>query len=107
MAAEPVQHVPFWLQVASIALAPILAVVGVAVGAHLNRQREHDKWLREERLRAYTDLLAIAHDMKDSLGPNVHSAMLDKDLALLSHPSLNDTKRLKSIVERIYLLGTN
>ena len=43
-----------------IIVGVVVSVVGTIVGARVNRTNEHQRWLREERLIVYTDLLAIS-----------------------------------------------
>jgi hypothetical protein len=50
--------VPFWLQVASVVLAPVLGLAGVGAGAALTSKGEHRRWVREERLRVYADFVS-------------------------------------------------
>lgn len=49
--------VPFWVQVVSIAVAPILGFVGVAVGVLLKDRSDHKASLRAERRTAYISFL--------------------------------------------------
>lgn len=49
---------PFWLQIASVALAPVLGLAGVLAGAALTSSGEHQRWVREERLRVYSDFVS-------------------------------------------------
>lgn len=46
--------------IAGGAIAGAFLIVGTILGAWLNRTTEHTRWLRQERLNAYTDLLAIS-----------------------------------------------
>ncbi len=41
-------------------IAGSFLVIGTILGTWLNRSTEHQRWLRQERLSVYTDLLAIA-----------------------------------------------
>jgi len=49
--------VPFWLQIVTIVLAPVLALAGVGFGARLTRSGEEMQWLRNSRLQAYNSFL--------------------------------------------------
>lgn len=48
---------PFWLQVASVAAAPILGLTGALYGAYRSDRAKRQEWFRERRLTAYTDVL--------------------------------------------------
>jgi hypothetical protein len=49
--------VPFWLQLLSILLAPLLGLIGVTYGSVLARSAEHRRWVREEKLKAYAEFV--------------------------------------------------
>jgi hypothetical protein len=52
---------PTVLALLSIFGGVILTIIAGALGALIQHQREHSKWLRDQRLRVYTEFLA-AHD---------------------------------------------
>jgi hypothetical protein len=45
---------PLWIQVGTVVIAPMVALVGVGIGARLTRSGEEIHWLRDARLKAYT-----------------------------------------------------
>jgi hypothetical protein len=45
--------VPLWLQIITIVVAPLLALMGVGLGVRLSRTAEERQWLRGSRLRSY------------------------------------------------------
>ncbi|WP_435120873.1 hypothetical protein [Amycolatopsis thermoflava] len=59
MLAQAAQQpgIPFWLQITTITLAPILGFAGVAVGVLLKDRSDHKASLRAERRAAYTGFL--------------------------------------------------
>lgn len=62
-AGEASNQVPFWLQVTSIALAPILGFLGVSVGVMMKDRSDRRNALRSDRLGAYMELLAVAAEL--------------------------------------------
>ena len=56
-AATP--QIPFWLQVLTVALAPILGFIGVAAGASFTEQNRRDAYVKDERRKVYQDYLEI------------------------------------------------
>jgi hypothetical protein len=49
--------VPFWLQILSIALAPLLGFAGVAIGVAFSERNRRDAYVKEERRKVYVDYL--------------------------------------------------
>jgi hypothetical protein len=56
-------EIPFWLQVAAVITAPLLAFAGVAYGAAWGSRSEHRRWLRTERLKSYTEFIGEAEEL--------------------------------------------
>jgi hypothetical protein len=52
---------PLWVQIVAIIVSPVLALIGVGVGARMSRSGEERKWLRDARLRAYTAYLSACN----------------------------------------------
>ena len=50
-------NVPFWLQILSIALAPLLGFAGVAIGVAFSERNRRDAYVKEERRKVYVDYL--------------------------------------------------
>lgn len=46
-----------WVQVVTILVAPVLALIGVGIGAHLTNSSQERQWLRDSRLQAYSAYL--------------------------------------------------
>ena len=63
-----------WIALAGALIAVILTLIGAAIGAGFQARREHMKWIRDQRLRAYADhlsatdnfLRAAQHDRDES-----------------------------------------
>jgi hypothetical protein len=51
--------VPFWLQIASIAAAPILGFVGVAIGVFVTEHNRRAAYVIEERKKVYLDFISM------------------------------------------------
>ena len=56
-AGNTVSSIPFWLQIVSIAAAPILGFVGVAVGVALNERNRRRAYFIEEKKKAYLEFI--------------------------------------------------
>ena len=52
-------NIPFWLQILSIALAPLLGFAGVAIGIGLNGRNSRSAYVKEQRRKVYVDYLEV------------------------------------------------
>lgn len=50
-------QVPFWLQILSIAAAPIVGFIGVAIGAAIAERNRRAAYLIDEKKKAYLDFM--------------------------------------------------
>lgn len=57
--AQVASQVPFWLQVFTVALSPVLGFVGVGVGAFIAELNRRDAYVKDERRKVYRDYLEI------------------------------------------------
>lgn len=58
-AAQVASQVPFWLQVLTVALAPILGFIGVGAGAFIAELNRRNAYVKDERRKIYQDYLEI------------------------------------------------
>jgi hypothetical protein len=56
-------QLPFWLQVVSIAAAPIFGFIGVAIGALMVERNRRAAYLTEERKKIYLDFISMLADV--------------------------------------------
>lgn len=52
-----------WIALAAGLAGVILTLIAAAVGAGIQARREHKKWLRDQRLRAYADALSASDNL--------------------------------------------
>lgn len=98
----------FWLQIATIAVSPVLALAGVGVGVKLTNSGEQRQWLRDARLQAYTAFLLACNtydissrQLEESLKSGARADQVSaRDEALRS---LGDVITCQ---ERVLLLGS-
>jgi hypothetical protein len=55
--ASATPQIPFWLQIVSIAVAPILGFLGVAIGVLLTERNRRAAYILEEKKRAYLEFI--------------------------------------------------
>jgi hypothetical protein len=52
-----------YVPIGAAALSGFVFIVVVFLGAWLGRKNEHARWVREQRLQAYTDWLGVLHEL--------------------------------------------
>jgi hypothetical protein len=67
--------VPFWLQILSIALAPVFGFAGVAIGVFLSERNRHSAYIKDERLKAYRHFLETSSQVTAFFTPRFSSAV--------------------------------
>src|SRR5690606_34628068 len=72
---------PMDTQVLGLVIAPVGALSGVAVGSWLSRRNEADRWLREQRLRLYVDLIDLVTAINRQFATEVAVSTLEADAA--------------------------
>jgi hypothetical protein len=70
------QTLPFWLQVTSIALAPLLGFTGVAIGVSLAERNRRNAYVTDERLKAYQDYLEASSQITNLFSPRFGSMIM-------------------------------
>lgn len=91
------------MQLIGVVVGALLAVVGATFGAWMNSRREHDKWLRNERLVAYTAFLAAT----DRLDSAIHFNTRLSKQPFTSEALLRDVLDLVALQSRISIVGPN
>jgi hypothetical protein len=89
MMAQTTQQVPYWLQLATVFVAPAIGVMGVILGSLHSSKRETGRWLAEKRFALYTKFVDAATDanwyfwytanpalQEDTNLPEVHKQLL-------------------------------
>jgi hypothetical protein len=96
------------LQQLSVLVAPFAGLVGalggVLLGKRLDVQGQRDRWLREERLDAYSALLSASHDFTVDYWKLVKIAD-DEARQVLDGSLLESAVRIASTQSRVELLG--
>jgi hypothetical protein len=77
-------QVPFWLQVISISLAPILGFIGVGIGAFFTGRNQRRGWLSDEKHQAYQDFLSFLAKITAFYGAEFRTAVRLRNEARLS-----------------------
>lgn len=72
-AATP--QIPFWLQILTISLSPVLGFIGVAVGVLLNGRSRRNAYVKDERRKVYRDYLEILSQITIFYGTDYLFAM--------------------------------
>ena len=100
--------VPLWLQVVTIVMAPVLAFIGVGVGARLSRSGEELQWLRNSRLQVYSSFLLACNSYDVAarqLAGSLSSGDRDKQLAS-REDALQAIRDVITYQENVLLLGS-
>ena len=100
--------VPFWLQIVTIVLAPVLALAGVAFGAGLSRSGEEMQWLRNSRLQAYNSFLLACNSYDIAAGRLTESRRLG-DRGTQSASREDALRAMRDVItyrESVLLLGS-
>jgi hypothetical protein len=71
--------VPFWLQVATVALAPILGFMGVAVGVLMKERSDRRMGLRQDRLEVYRGFLRALAELEKLVAVDGSAAYGSRD----------------------------
>jgi hypothetical protein len=89
--------VPFWLQIVSIAAAPVLGFVGIAVGVALNERNRRTAYFIEEKKKAYLDFINAL--------TVIHTFWTDEMTTILEKPDDQTARKVgiysKSHIERL------
>jgi hypothetical protein len=75
MMAQTTQQVPYWLQLATVFVAPALGVMGVILGSLHSGKRETGRWLAEKRFALYTKFVNAATDANWYFWYTAHPAL--------------------------------
>lgn len=91
------QSIPFWLQMTSIILAPILGFTGVAIGVILTERHRRIAYVTSERRKAYQGYLTIATQVNW-----FYSNEIDHARDPLSSGLKGDHIEMQSLVTQLY-----
>jgi len=97
--------VPFWLQIVTIVLAPVLALA--EVGARLTRSGEEMQWLRNSRLQAYNSFLLACNSYDVAIRRLTESLRSgDRGQQSTSRDALGAIRDVITHQESVLLLGS-
>jgi hypothetical protein len=102
-------QVPFWLQVSSVSLAPLLGFLGVGVGVWLRDRADRKTWLRQQRLDVYATMLELWNEYVVFVGTTLTAAMRSRDLGRIRKVNEDQKQFLARVLaaeSRIRLVGT-
>jgi hypothetical protein len=89
--------IPFWLQIASIAAAPVLGFAGIAIGIMLSERNRRTAYFIEEKKKAYLDFINTL--------TVIHSFWTDEMTTILQKPDDQTADKIgiysKSHIERL------
>jgi hypothetical protein len=98
----PPAALPFWLQVLSISLAPILGFTGVAIGALLTERHQRIAYIGDERRKVYLEYLELLARITAFYSTEFKTALEAGDMRRMAE--LNPIRRtFLEDVQRIYL----
>lgn len=94
------------LALVPVAVGGFIAFLGGLVGAQVQAQREHRRWMRERRFEAYVDLVALLsrHLSRDLVDRRLASVGLEKS-AELSTVIASLTNEVPNVISKVDLLG--
>jgi hypothetical protein len=102
-------QVPHWLQIVTIALAPCVGFLGVAVGAGWKNRSDQRLALRSHRQQVYTEFSRLAEKVKAHLGlrtPTVLRASKPDELLRHAQEAKDLFQELSAIVHQVNLVGS-
>lgn len=102
-------QVPFWLQILTIAMAPILGFAGVAVGVSLSARTSRIAYLRDRRREAYSSFLAELGTLVSMFGQTAPSAFRTKDGQRIHEQNVAFTaavQRMETARHQVALIGS-
>jgi hypothetical protein len=107
--AQTATQVPFWLQVVSISLAPLLGFSGVAIGAFLNERIRSRAYVNDERRKVYLEFLEMLAQVTSFYGTTFATAVRSRKdhyaEQVLGKPS-GSLERLQQTYSSIRLIGS-
>jgi hypothetical protein len=101
--------IPFWLQVVSIVLAPMLGFGGVAIGALLKDRSDRKQFLISERRAAYSEFSTAAEyyiRLIGMRGPRALSQPLSDAAGVLHRDIEVQSNELLSAFQRVEFIGS-
>jgi hypothetical protein len=88
--------------------APVLGVIGLALGAWLQSRREHRVWLRNQRYETYTSYLNAMLEIDTLFRHQLQLALQEREEKQISHAfneALTTLSTLMHAIQRIRLIG--
>jgi hypothetical protein len=101
--------VPLWLQITTIALAPIIGFAGVAIGAHLKTRSDRAGYLRDERRKLYVAFIHAFGSFLSMSNTETVRALQTQDpkrLAELPSSARASMIELEKLRQEVMLIGS-
>src|SRR5580704_7619358 len=102
-------QIPFWLQVVSISLAPLLGFSGVAIGVFLNERIRSRAYVNDERRKVYLEFLEMLAQITSFYGTTFATAVRSRKdhyvEQVLGKPA-GSLERLQQTYSSIRLIGS-
>lgn len=102
-------QIPFWLQLTTVIVAPLVGFVGVAVGSFLTSRHNNRSWIRDRRLEAYQALLECANELSLFAGTIAPRALRSQDPDQLYPLAQDIGQKISALIDatqRIKLIGS-